>query len=164
MTDCLAPISPKLVRKLMRDAKRSNPSFMRAIRKLSDAQLRSLEAELLEDEIRKLRHTPRFRKSAELQFLVAKYDYDLRLLSEIEYWKNNPHRRQIKRWRDPAETPQPQTLPAPATLPTTLAAVINPFSEPVPESEPDKPDNVIRLDTFHSKFFHNYRAEDNGVW
>ena len=97
-------VPPKLIRKLQAECKAANPSFYRACQKMSDAQLRSLEIEMLEEKVRELRRLPRFRLSPQLQCVAANHEYHLRLLREIEYPQNwTRPRRQIPRYK-PRET------------------------------------------------------------
>jgi hypothetical protein len=95
-------VPPKLIRKLQAECKAANPSFYRACQKMSDAQLRSLEIEMLEEKVRELRRLPRFRLSPQLQREAAIHEYHLRLIREIEDDERRP-RRQIPRYK-PRET------------------------------------------------------------
>jgi hypothetical protein len=83
-----APISARKLRRLRRQCKLANPGLVSALRRMTDAQLRDLEAELLEQELARLRRHPKFRTSPELQQQVARHEYDLRLLRELEHWHN----------------------------------------------------------------------------
>jgi hypothetical protein len=155
------PIPKRQMRKLLREAKRDNPAFFRAIRKLTDKQLRSLKAELISEELAKLRRLPaRYQANPQIQRQRGIYEYELRNLEELEHWSNlKPPRKQIPRRRPNSETPAPAVRPAPMPFFPAEFALVPP--EP-PKPEPVA-DNVIPFDSFHSKFFHSSR-NDYDVW
>jgi hypothetical protein len=153
---------------------------------LTDNQLRSLQSELLEEALRQLRQQPRFRTSPELQRAAANYEYQLRSNRELEHWiqyyQNNPRRRQVQRYvskKNMASAIKPAADPATSAMPRlgrpTPAANNAPARLAEPSATPSKtapdplPDNVVALptplnrDNLHSKLFHTPRQQED-VW
>jgi hypothetical protein len=138
--------------------KKRDPATFNMLRRMTDQELRLMEADLIATELARLRLDPRFSRDAELQRQAADHDYRLRLIDEIErsheYNITNP--RKIRRYC-------PQVLPITEleiVPPTSLAAVANPFTvKPPTEPEPTKP---AIDDGLYSKFFNTTDSYD--VW
>jgi hypothetical protein len=161
----------KKIRTQRREFLRQNPTLARTIRRMSDEELTQMETELLEAEVQRLRFLPQFARDPELQAQVTKYEYSIRSNYEGAAWaawaKSRP-RKSRERFKGSsglarAQLTQAEVI-APLTpqLPTTLAAVINPFSalpQPKPTVEPPPNDR-----SYVSKFFHNGSSNPYDVW
>jgi len=153
----LRPEDPRKLRREYRARKAANPAFFRAMRNMTTDELRELEAEVLRDEINRLRALPKFRSSPELQSRVAEHEFALRLNEDFAWHKAHPVRRQVKRYRskhDPAPVVEPAVPVLPWSkitpmpdLPSALAA--EPTTAPETEEPADK--------RFVSKFFNTPR-------
>lgn len=151
-----APIDPKLLRKLKREAKAKNPELYRVMRRMTTDQLRELEREIREDELRQLR---RMRKNdPDVQAAIADHVYHLRCLDELRHWQNyykNLPRKQIPR-RRPAPVAEVLTQPVQTFWPAELLSDLALAPKLKPQPEPELPDN------FYGKFFHS--TDDYSVW
>jgi hypothetical protein len=172
MTFSFAPKSDRKFRQLRREARRANPAFARALGKLTDRQLYSLEAELLTEKLAQLRRIPQFNKDEALQRMAADCEYVIRLNNEICWHIDHPRpkksipRRRPTGWADPGiASTTPAVAPNLPALPTSVSATEAEvaLATAVPKTKPPPPDNVIHLDNFVPKFFHTPH-DKNSVW
>ena len=139
-------------------ARKANPEFFKKMRKMSRAQLKAMESELLESEIQRIRLLPGYRSNPELQKKVAQYSYDLRCNQEGEFWRKwvRP-RKQIPRYRSKHD-PKPEPVAVEPSPPGPLPwSQLTPMPDAPKTETPTVPESDQPSDGLHSKFFHSAR-------